>query len=120
MKTLIIEEKNRIKRAMKGYMKAFDLQLVGSASNGRKALEMFKEFRPGLVTMDITLPEIEGLACMEKMLKINPSAKVIILTAKQDEHTGIEALRKGARGFLSKTFENALLKDEISGILQKT
>jgi two-component system chemotaxis response regulator CheY len=93
-------------------------ELVGEAANGFQAMKMFKELRPDVVTMDLTMPHIDGIECISRMMKIDPEVKILVISALSDRRTGLEALEKGAKGFINKPFSSKQL-DEALEILVK-
>jgi two-component system chemotaxis response regulator CheY len=78
--------------------------LIGTAQDGIEALALFQEHSPDLVTMDITMPKMDGVACTEKMFKMNPDCNILVVSALSDKATALKALKKGAKGFLYKPF----------------
>jgi len=80
-------------------------------------LEVFKETSPEIVTLDITMPEMDGLTVLEKMLEINNEAKIIIITALNDKITKINAIKMGAKAFLDKPFTEERLSEVMEDIL---
>lgn len=117
MKVLIVDDSFIIRRAIEGYLKDFEIDVVGSAGDGRTAVEMFKTTSPDVVTMDITMPEMDGLTCISEMLKINSDAKILVVTALSDEGTALEALKRGARGFLAKPFTGDTFREKFSKLI---
>jgi two-component system chemotaxis response regulator CheY len=120
MKLLIVDDSNIMRRAIEKYLAAKQFTLVGSAGDGETALRLFSQFRPDVVTLDITMPRMDGLTCLEKMLAIKPSAKILIVSALKDSLTGLQALKKGAKGFLPKPFTAEELRREIEDVLGNT
>jgi two-component system chemotaxis response regulator CheY len=102
-----------MRRAIEKYLEKIQFTLIETASDGEAALELFKRHLPDLVTLDITMPKMDGLACLDQMLRIKPDARIIIISALKDPATGLQALKKGARGFLAKPFTPAQLQAEI-------
>jgi two-component system chemotaxis response regulator CheY len=78
--------------------------LVAEATNGLEAVRMFKEYRPDVVTMDLTMPHLDGIGCIEKIMEIDPDVNILVVSALSDADTGMEALEKGAKGFVNKPF----------------
>lgn len=113
MKLLIVDDSNIMRRAIEKYVKPFSLDIVGTASDGEMAVAMFRQHMPDLVTLDITMPRMDGLACLDEIMKMKPSTRVLVISALKDPATGLQALRKGARGFLPKPFTEAELQEEI-------
>lgn len=103
-----------MRKAIHKYLSKLGVDIIGSASDGKTALEMFKEQLPDAVTLDITMPEMDGLQCLSEMLKIKADAKVLVISALKDESTALEAINKGAKGFLGKPFNAATLEEAFS------
>ncbi|MGL1892754.1 MAG: response regulator [Spirochaetaceae bacterium] len=120
MKLLIVDDSNIMRRAIAKYLRDFDITIVGSAGNGEIALSMCKATKPDLVTLDITMPKMDGLTCLVEILKFAPETKVLIISALKDSATGLKALKKGAKGFLPKPFTEEQLQDEIKLICQES
>jgi len=78
---------------------------VVEAENGRHAIEMYQQTRPDAVLMDITMPEMDGLAALKEIKQMDPSAKVAMLTALGQQSIVIEAIKAGAKDFVVKPFE---------------
>jgi len=79
---------------------------VYEAENGAKAVEKYKEVRPDVVLMDITMPEMDGLAALKEIRAFDSQAKVVMLTALGQESVVLEAVKSGARDFIVKPFEH--------------
>ncbi len=102
MKLLIVDDSSIMRRTIEKNLGDYDLEIVGMASNGKEALEMVKDTMPDVITLDITMPQMDGITCLESIMQIHPEAKVMIITALSDKLTGLQALDKGARGFMYK------------------
>ena len=77
---------------------------VGEAKNGLEALRQYAEWRPDAVLLDITLPEMDGLTALRELKKMDPSARVAMVTARGEQAIVMEALKAGARDFVLKPF----------------
>ena len=117
MKLLIVDDSSIMRKAIQKYLSSHDLEVVGVAGDGVSALEIFKEKSPDIVTLDITMPEMDGLTCLEEILKIKADTKVLVISALKDESTALEALKKGARSFLGKPFTEQSLNEAFSQLL---
>lgn len=102
MKLLIVDDSLTMRDIIEGHMTNYNIDIVGTAKNGVEAIEMFKDKQPDVVTMDITMPEMDGITCLENMISIKPNTKIMMITALNDKYTGLQAIEKGARGFLYK------------------
>ena len=79
--------------------------VVGEAENGMKAVEKYNELRPDLTTMDITMPEMDGISAVKAIRKIDPNAKIVMCSAMGQQAMVIEAIQAGARDFIVKPFQ---------------
>lgn len=107
---LIVDDSMTIRQAIERNLKEFSLEIVGSAGDGRTALELFKTTDPDVVTLDITMPEIDGITVLEEMMKIKSDVKIMVITALKDKATGLRAIQLGARNYLIKPFTSEKLK----------
>ncbi len=112
MKVLIVDDSTIIRRSIERTI-AHRGYTIRTAANGRDALSAFTEFEPDFVTMDITMPEIDGLTCATEMLKRRPGVRILVISALGDKLTAIEAVKRGARGFLLKPFTPQMLDTEV-------
>ncbi len=90
---------------------------VVEADNGLKAIEAYKTHKPDMVLMDITMPEMDGLSALKELRKIDPNAKVIMLTALGQESVVLEAVKSGAKDFVVKPFERDRVMSAINKLL---
>lgn len=113
MKVLIVDDSEIIREAIEVWMEPLGHTVVGRAANGKEALDLFKIHTPDLVTLDITMPELDGLSAMGEMLAVNPNAKIIIISALAAKEIALSAIRKGATSYLVKPFTEEELQDVI-------
>ena len=95
-----------------------ELSIVGMAGNGVEAVRLCQQTMPDLVTMDLTMPEMDGIACIEALVKMKPDILILVISALADKGTAIEALKKGAHGFLCKPFSDEQLESAFRELLQ--
>ena len=117
-KLMIVDDSRIIRRKIARCLEDHELEIIGRASNGVEAVEIFKETRPDLVTMDLTMPEMDGIECVETLVNLDPSVKILVVSALADKATAIEALKKGANGFLCKPFTDRELSDALSELIR--
>jgi two-component system, chemotaxis family, chemotaxis protein CheY len=118
LKLLICDDSNIIRRKIERELKIDRLQVIATASNGKLAVEAFRKEPADVVTMDITMPEMDGIECVEKLVAIKPDVLILIISALSDKATAIEALKRGANGFLCKPFSDRQLTDALAELLR--
>ena len=117
IKVLIVDDSLIIREAIHKYLKNFDIEVVGTAEDGKVALEIFKNSEPDVVTLDITMPEVDGLTVLAEMLKIKSDVKVMVVTALSDKATGLKAIKLGAKSFLPKPFTPEKLQESFQRLV---
>ena len=118
-KLLIVDDSSVMRRTIEKNLADYDLEIIGQAANGVEAVQMVIDKKPDVVTLDITMPEMDGIACLEEIMKINPETKVMIITALADKLTGLIALDKGARGFMYKPVNASDLAKSFDKLLKR-
>ena len=118
MKILIVDDSMFIRNRIERSLAIGEIKEVLTARNGRDALAKFHTYQPELVTMDITMPEVDGIECTERMVQANSAVKILIVSAVADRATAIMALKKGANGFLIKPFEETELNDALNRLIK--
>lgn len=94
------------------------LRIVGLAGDGVQALRIAAEQRPTLVTMDLTMPNMDGEACIAELASLLPASRILVVSALSDKATALRAIRRGAQGFLHKPFDDDALVASLQEILQ--
>ncbi len=117
VRVMIVDDSAIIRQAIHKHLKDFNIDVVGTAENGKIALEVFKKTNPDIVTLDITMPEMDGLSVLEEMLKINKNVKVMVVTALSDKSTGLKAIKLGAKSFLPKPFTPEKLRSSFERMI---
>jgi two-component system chemotaxis response regulator CheY len=118
LKLMICDDSNIIRRKIEREFKIDRLQVIATAANGRLAVEAFTREPADVVTMDITMPEMDGIECVEKLVAIKPDVLILIISALSDKATAIEALKRGANGFLCKPFTDRQLTEALEELLR--
>jgi two-component system, chemotaxis family, chemotaxis protein CheY len=110
LKLMICDDSNIIRRKIERELQIDRLQVIATASNGKDPADV--------VTMDITMPEMDGIECVENLVKIKPDVLILVISALSDKATAIEALKKGANGFLCKPFTDRQLTEALEELLR--
>lgn len=91
--------------------------VVGEAENGKDAIEKFKELTPELITMDITMPEMNGVEAVKEIKKINPDVKIIMCSAMGQQGMVLDAIQAGANDFIVKPFTRERIQEALEKVL---
>ncbi|MEM9445583.1 MAG: response regulator [Verrucomicrobiota bacterium] len=118
MKLLIVDDSMVIRRLIERNLNPTQFSEIETAGNGKVALEKFTASKPELVTMDITMPEMDGLDCIEKILSIAPQTKILVISGLADKSTAVEAIKRGAEGFLLKPITQESLAEAFTDLLE--
>ena len=114
---LIADDLTFIRMLQKEVLTGGGFQIVGEASNGREAVEMYRALAPDVVLLDITMPEMNGLEAMRQILAMDPLARVLICSAIGQQALIVEAIKAGARDFIVKPFKPERLAAAIARAL---
>jgi two-component system chemotaxis response regulator CheY len=105
IKVLVVDDAAFMRMMIKDILTKNDYEIVGEAGNGLQAIEKWQELHPDLTTMDITMPEMDGITAVKEIKKIDPNAKIIMCSAMGQQGMVIEAIQSGARDFIVKPFQ---------------
>lgn len=104
-RVLVVDDAAFMRMMIKDILGKNGFEIAGEAENGAVAVEKWKELRPDLTTMDITMPEMDGIAAVKEIKKIDPNARIIMCSAMGQQAMVIEAIQAGARDFIVKPFQ---------------
>ncbi|MEW8957642.1 MAG: response regulator [Moorella sp. (in: firmicutes)] len=114
-RVLVVDDAAFMRMMIKGILTKNGYEVVGEADNGQKAVAMYQELRPDVVTMDITMPEMDGIAAVKAIKQIDPNARIIMCSAMGQQLMVMEAIQAGARDFIVKPFQ----QDRVLQALEK-
>ncbi len=117
LKLLIVDDSNVIRRRIERSQQVDRLEVVGLACNGVEALDLFRQTDPNVVTMDITMPQMDGIECVARLVEMKPHVLILVVSALADKATAVEAMEKGANGFLNKPFTDRQLNDALEQLI---
>ena len=112
---LICDDAAFMRMMIKDILSKNGYEIAGEAENGLKAVEKYKEVKPDLVMMDITMPEMDGIQALKKIKEEDPSATVIMCSAMGQQAMVIESIQSGAKDFIVKPFD----KDRVLEAVKK-
>ena len=104
-KVLIVDDAAFMRMLLKDIVTKAVYEVVGEAANGAEAVEKYKELQPDIVTMDITMPEMDGITAIKKIKEIDPDAKIVVCSAMGQQAMVVEAIQAGAKDFIVKPFQ---------------
>ncbi len=105
VRVLVVDDAAFMRMMVKDILTKNGYEVVGEAENGMKAVEKYKDLHPDLTTMDITMPEMDGISAVKAIRKIDPNAKIVMCSAMGQQAMVIEAIQAGARDFIVKPFQ---------------
>ncbi len=115
IKVMIVDDSRIFRKMLKAAFVETGNEVIGEAGNGSEALELLKSCTPDLVTLDITMPVMDGIDTLREIRTLYPDQKVIMVSAAGQKDKVIEALKLGARDFIQKPFD----PDDISVVISK-
>lgn len=113
---LVVDDASFMRAMLKGILEGLGHEIVGEASNGAEAFERYKNLKPDLVTMDITMPDTNGLEGLKLIMDYDSDAKVVMCSAMGQQAMVLEAIQIGAKDFIVKPFTADRIKDAVSRI----
>ncbi|SKA72737.1 two-component system, chemotaxis family, response regulator CheY [Clostridium sp. USBA 49] len=116
-KVLIVDDAAFMRMMIKDILEKNGLQVIGEANNGIKALELYKKEKPDIVTMDITMPDMDGIEAVKAIRAYDPSAKIIMCSAMGQQTMVMDAIRAGAKDFIVKPFQADRVIEAINKVL---
>lgn len=117
LKLLIVDDSNVMRRRIERCQQLDRLEVVGLAANGVEAIELFERTDPDVVTMDITMPCMDGIECVSRLVQMKPDVLILVVSALADKATAVEAMERGANGFLNKPFSDRQLNDALDELI---
>ncbi len=118
VKVLIVDDAAFMRMMIKNILSKSGYDIVGEAENGVQAVAKFKELKPELVTMDITMPEMDGITAVKEIKKLDPKAKIIMCSAMGQQAMVIDAIQAGAKDFIVKPFQPNRVLEAVQKVVE--
>ena len=118
MKLMVVDDSLVIREKIAQVLEHEEFEIVGTAKNGVEAVEQFKELKPDLMTLDITMPLMDGLETIKAIMEIDDTVRILVISALSDKATLIEAMKHGAYGFLCKPFSDLDLAEALEELVE--
>jgi two-component system chemotaxis response regulator CheY len=104
-RVLVVDDAAFMRKMVTDALSGGGHEIVGEAANGDEAVQRFQELRPDVMTLDITMPEKDGLAALKEIIAVDPGAKVVMCSALGQESKVLESIKLGAKDFVVKPFQ---------------
>ncbi len=116
---MIVDDSTVIRQHIEKILQTMEsIEIVAEADDGIEAIEMFKQHQPDIITMDITMPSMDGLQCIPAIVAMGTDVSILVVSALSDKDTGLKALQYGAKGFLCKPFSEQQLTLALEKIIK--
>ena len=116
-KILITDDAAFMRMMLKDILTKGGYEIVGEAVNGNEAIEKYNQFKPDLVTMDITMPICDGITALKQIMASNPAAKVVMCSAMGQQAMVIESIQSGAKDFIVKPFQPQRVLEAVKKLI---
>ena len=110
-RALIVDDSSLARAVIGDALSSNGIDVIGEAGDGISALEAYQRLQPDLVTMDLTMPGVDGLTALRSIMELDPRARIVVISVAGQEEVVVHALQSGAMGFLLKPFEPHQLID---------
>ncbi len=104
-RVLVVDDAAFMRKMVIDVLQGGGHEVIGEAGNGNEAIERYRELRPDVMTLDITMPEKDGLTALKEIIALDPAAKVVMCSALSQESKVLEAVKSGAKDFIAKPFQ---------------
>lgn len=116
-KVLIVDDAVFMRTVLRKMLEEDGYDIVGEAGNGVEAIKQAKDCQPDVITLDITMPEMDGVTALPEILKVAPKAKVIMCSAMGQQSMVLDAIKSGAQDFIVKPFQKARVVQAIENVM---
>ena len=113
---LVTDDAAFMRMQLKNIFQSLGHEVVGEAENGQVAIDMYKDLKPELVTMDITMPEMNGVEAVKEIKKHDANATIVMCSAMGQQQMVLEAIQAGAKDFIVKPFDQERIKQAMDKI----
>lgn len=118
-RVLIVDDAVVMRMMIKDILSKNGFEIVGEAQNGAEAVEKYKNLRPDVVTMDMVMPGVDGIAAVKQIVSEDPAARILMCTSLGQEALLNEAMEAGAKSYITKPFQPSKILESIEHVLGK-
>ncbi|HET7007984.1 MAG TPA: response regulator [Candidatus Binatia bacterium] len=119
VKVLAVDDSKTMLAMLAAQLRGSNFEVVATASSGPEAVEKFKEIKPQLVLLDVVMPEVTGVETLERLLRVDTAACVVMVSSIGAEATVQDCLKKGARSFLQKPLQKDNMLAQLTNVCQE-
>jgi two-component system chemotaxis response regulator CheY len=116
-RVLVVDDAAFMRMMVKDILRKGGYEVIGEAEDGTRAIERYKELKPDLVTMDITMPDMDGIKAVKEIRKVDPRARIIMCSAMGQQAMVIDAIQAGAKDFVVKPFQPDRVLEAVRKVL---
>lgn len=115
-KIMVVDDALFMQNMLKNILEEMEYDVVGTASNGKEAIDKVQTLNPEIITMDITMPDMDGIEALKEIKKINNKVKIIMCSAMGQKQFVLEAVQSGAVDFIVKPFERSKIAKALNNV----
>ncbi|MBN1762556.1 MAG: response regulator [Methanomicrobia archaeon] len=116
-KILVVDDAAFMRMMLKNILSANGHEVIGEAENGIQSMEKYEQLKPELITMDVVMPQMDGIEATKEIMRNHPEAKVVMCTAVGQQAKVLEAMKAGAKGYIVKPFQAPNVLEELKKVL---
>lgn len=117
MKFLVVDDSNIARARVCEYTSDLGYEVIGEAIDGIDAIKKFKDLSPDIITIDLEMPNMNGLEASKEILKLNPNVNIILITSKVNKKDLVNALRIGIKKIIMKPFSNEVFEETVNNVI---
>lgn len=119
IKILIVDDSKTSRKMLRGILEDAGMEVIGEATDGQEALKLYTSLKPDIVTLDITMPVMDGIKALKELIALDRTVRVVMVTAAGQKGNVVEALKLGAKEFVAKPYEVDLIIDVINKAMEQ-
>lgn len=114
---MVVDDTAFMRMILRGLLEDIGMDVVAEAQDGKEAVKLYERIRPDLVTMDITMPEMDGIAAVNEIIRLDPGAKIIMCSAMSQRDMVMRSVRSGALDFVAKPLHKERIEEAVIRVL---
>ena len=117
-RVLVVDDSATMRKIISQQLKSEAYEVCGEAADGEEAFQLYKELEPDVVTLDINMPVVDGIAALKNILDYDKAAKVVMLTSEGQKQIVVDAITMGAKGYVVKPPNKAKVCAKVKSVLE--